>query len=249
MLLSLDNQLALVTGASRGIGHGIAHLLAKQGAMVIGTATSAEGAKTLSQSFKSNGVKGVAKVMNLRDPDTIEQLISDIKAEFGALSILVNNAAVTKDNLFLRMKEQEWFEVIETNLNAVYRLTKACIRDMLKARFGRIINVGSVVGTTGNGGQANYAASKAALIGLSKSIAQEVSSRNITVNVVSPGFIDTDMTRALTEEQRHAIFERIPMQRLGSIAEVANVVAFLASEAAAYITGQTIHVNGGMYMC
>lgn len=248
MIMVLDNKIALVTGASRGIGQGVAHALAKAGACVIGTATTEAGAQKITEKFQENGMNGYGFQLNVLNPHSMENLIEKIKSQWGNINILINNAAVTKDNLFLRMKEEEWSEVIETNLTALFRLTKLCIRDMLKARWGRVINIGSVAGSIGNPGQANYAATKAAIIGFSKSIALEVSSRNITINVVSPGFISTDMTAALTNEQREVIFERIPMQRAGTCEEVAAAVLFLASPHAGYITGQTLHVNGGMYM-
>ena len=242
------NKVALVTGASRGIGQGVALALARTGATVIGTATTQEGADRITDAFKSEGLTGRGILLNVNSQESIDALMKTIKENEGVINILVNNAAITQDNLFLRMKDDEWFQVLETNLSSVYRLSKACIRDMLKARWGRIINIGSVVGTTGNPGQVNYAAAKAGVIGLGKSLALEVGSRDITVNTVSPGFIETDMTNALTEEQREAIFQRIPMQKLGKPEDIAAAVVFLASDAAGYITGQTLHVNGGMYM-
>lgn len=246
--MKLTDKVALVTGASRGIGQEIALALGKEEATVIGTATTEEGATKITDFLKGQGIKGSGMVLNVTDTASIENTFAAIKEKYGMPTILVNNAAITQDNLFLRMKEEEWEKVITTNLTSVFRLTKACMRDMLKARWGRVITIGSVVGSTGNGGQVNYTAAKAGLIGLSKSLAQEVGSRNITVNVVAPGFIDTDMTRDLPEEQRKALFDRIPMQRLGSPADIAGAVLFLASDAASYITGQTLHVNGGMYM-
>jgi 3-oxoacyl-[acyl-carrier protein] reductase len=245
---SLKGQIALVTGASRGIGSAIIQSLGKAGAVVIGTATTQEGADRISQRLQDAGMQGVGFVLNVNEPNTIDDLLAAIKDRYGAISILVNNAAVTQDNLLMRMKDDEWQQVMDTDLTSVFRLTKACIRDMIKARFGRIINIGSVVGTTGNPGQANYCAAKAGVIGLGKAIALEVGSRGITVNTVAPGFISTDMTDVLTDEQREAIFQRIPLQRIGHVDDIASVVAFLASPAAGYITGQTIHVNGGMYM-
>jgi 3-oxoacyl-[acyl-carrier protein] reductase len=245
---SLVGKVALVTGASRGIGQGIALALSHAGAKVIGTATTSEGADRITQTFKDQSVSGAGMVLNLTSPESIEQMMANIKEQFGSVNILINNAAITKDNLFLRMKEEEWLDVIETNLNAIYRLSKACVRDMVKARWGRIINIGSVVGSTGNPGQANYCAAKAGIVGFSKALALEIGSRDITVNTVAPGMVETDMTRALTNEQREAIFQRIPMQKLGTIEDIAAAVAFLASPAAGYITGQTLHVNGGMYM-
>lgn len=244
----LKEKIALVTGASRGIGQGIALALGHENATVIGTATTQEGADRITQSFKDAGIKGAGMMLNVTSKESIEQVMTEIKSHYGAINILVNNAAITQDNIFLRMKDDEWFQVMETNLNSIFRLSKACMRDMLKARWGRIINIGSVVGSTGNPGQANYAAAKAGVIGFSKALALEVGSRDITVNTVSPGFIETDMTKALTDEQREIIFQRIPMQKMGSIEDIASAVVFLASQKAGYITGQTLHVNGGMYM-
>jgi 3-oxoacyl-[acyl-carrier protein] reductase len=244
----LKDKIALVTGASRGIGQGIARALAREGAIVVGTATSEKGADRITQTFQSENREGCGMVLNVTAQGGVEELVAAIKTRYGAVGILVNNAAITKDNLFLRMKEDEWIQVIETNLHSIFRLSKACIRDMLKARWGRIINIGSVVGSTGNPGQANYCASKAGVVGFSKALALEVGSRAITVNTVAPGFVETDMTNALTDEQRDAIFARIPMQRLGTIEDIAAAVIFLASQSAGYITGQTLHVNGGMYM-
>ena len=244
----LQDKIALVTGASRGIGHGIALALAKSGATVIGTATTQEGAQRISEALHSQKLQGEGMVLNVTSQPSIDEVIASIKERYGVINVLVNNAAITADNLFLRMKDDEWFQVIETNLNSVYRLSKICIRDMLKARWGRIINIGSVVGTTGNPGQVNYCAAKAGVVGFSKALALEVGSRDITVNTVAPGFIATDMTNALTEEQRNAIYQRIPMQRIGAVDDIAHAVLFLASPAAGYITGQTLHVNGGMYM-
>lgn len=244
----LKDKVTLVTGASRGIGRGIAISLARAGATVIGTATTSEGADKITQSFQNENVQGHGMVLDVTAPESINELLEAIKQRFGIINILVNNAAITQDNLFLRMKDDEWSSVIDTNLNAVFRLSKACIRDMLKARWGRIINIGSVVGATGNPGQANYCAAKAGVVGFSKALALEVGSRNITINTVSPGFVATDMTNALTDEQRQAIFQRIPMQKIGTIDDIANAVMFLASDYAGYITGQTLHVNGGMYM-
>jgi 3-oxoacyl-[acyl-carrier protein] reductase len=245
---SLKGYVALVTGASRGIGAGIAQAMGREGAVVVGTATTQEGANRITQAFQNLNITGTGMMLNVNSQQSIDDLISAIKDRYGAVNILVNNAAITQDNLFMRMKEEEWLQVLETNLTSVFRLSKSCIRDMIKARWGRIINVGSVVGSTGNPGQANYAAAKAGILGLSKSIALEIGSRGITVNTVSPGFVATDMTNALTEDQRDAIFQRIPMQRLGTVEDIAAAVIFLASPAAGYITGQTLHVNGGMYM-
>lgn len=244
----LRDKVALVTGASRGIGQGISLALAREGANVIGTATTPAGAEQISAAFHKENLTGVGMVLNVTDQASIDKVISDIKTQIGPANILVNNAAVTRDNLFLRMKEDEWLEVIDTDLNAIYRMTKACIRDMFKKHWGRIINIGSVVGSIGNPGQANYCAAKAGIIGLSKSIALEVGSRNITVNTVAPGYVTTDMTNVLTDEQRETIFQRIPMQRIGSIEDIAAAVIFLASPGAGYITGQTLHVSGGMFM-
>jgi len=241
-------KIALVTGASRGIGQAIAQALGRDGAIVIGSATTAEGADKITQAFKEAGIEGAGIVLNVVSQDSINENLSEIKARFGMPQILVNNAAITQDNLLLRMKDEEWNSVIETNLNSIYRVTKACMRDMLKARWGRIVSISSVVGATGNPGQVNYAAAKAGLIGFTKALAQEVGSREITVNAVAPGFIDTDMTRSLPDDQRTALLQRIPMQRLGQPEEIAAAVSFLTSDAAGYITGQTLHVNGGMFM-
>ncbi len=246
--MSHKGKIALVTGASRGIGHAIAVALGREGATVIGTATTAEGADKITHAFKTAGIQGGGAVLNVSMQDSIDTAIAMIKEQYGMPAILVNNAAITQDNLLLRMKEEEWLSVIETNLNSIYRVTKACLRDMLKARWGRIISITSVVGVTGNAGQVNYAAAKAGLIGFTKALAQEVASRDITVNAIAPGFIDTDMTRNLPEEQRNLLLQRIPMQRLGHVDEVAAAVIFLASQVASYITGQTLHVNGGMFM-
>jgi len=248
MLLQLTNKVALVTGASRGIGSAIAQALGRAGATVIGTATTEEGANKIKAMFETNHIQGTGLILNVTSEESIENVLATIKNQYQPINILINNAAITKDNLFLRMKEEEWFSVLDTNLHSIYRLSKACLRDMLKARWGRIINIGSVVGSTGNPGQVNYVAAKAGVVGFSKALALEVGSRDITVNTVSPGFIETDMTNALSEEQRSAIFERIPMQKLGQAQDVASAVLFLASDAAGYITGQTVHVNGGMYM-
>ncbi len=246
--MSHKGKIALVTGASRGIGQAIAHALGQADATVIGTATTAQGAEKITEALKKANIPGAGIVLNVASPESVEHALATIKAQFGMPAILVNNAAITKDNLLLRMKEEEWDNVIETNLNSIYRMTKACLRDMLKARWGRIISIGSVVGSTGNPGQVNYAAAKAGLMGFTKALAQEVGSRAITVNGVAPGFIDTDMTRNLPEDQRNALLQRIPMQRLGHADEIGAAVAFFASESAGYITGQTLHVNGGMYM-
>jgi len=246
--MSLENDIALVTGASRGIGRAIALELGGRGAIVIGTATTESGAQAIDAALAEAGVKGAGRVLNVTDQESIDALMKAIAADFGAPSILVNNAGITRDNLLMRMKDEEWNAVIDTNLNSVFRLSKACLRAMMKARHGRIINIASVVGATGNPGQTNYAAAKAGMIGFAKSLAREVGSRGITVNTVAPGFIDTDMTRALAEEQRAALLDNIPLGRLGAAEDIARAVAFLASPDAAYITGETLHVNGGMHM-
>ena len=244
----LNDQLALVTGATRGIGKAIAIALGKAGATVVGTATKAEGAGQISAYLKAEGLKGHGLVLNVNDSAQVEEALKAVTAEFGDPIILVNNAGITRDTLLLRMKEEDWSAVIDTDLTSVFRLSKACLRGMMKARHGRIINIASVVGATGNPGQANYCAAKAGIIGFTKSLAREVGSRNITVNTVAPGFIDTDMTRALTEEQRGAMLKQIPLDRLGAPEDIAQAVLFLASPGAGYITGETLHVNGGMHM-
>lgn len=245
---SLEGEVALVTGASRGIGQAIALALGNMGATVVGTATSDKGADAISAYFGEQGIKGQGMALNVTDADSISQLLSTATETFGAPGILVNNAGITRDNLLMRMKEDEWQDIIDTNLTSVYRLSKACLRAMTKARKGRIISISSVVGASGNAGQTNYAAAKAGLIGFTKSLAREVGARGITVNAVAPGFIDTDMTRALPDAQREALLTGIPLNRLGQPEEIAAAVAFLASPGAAYITGETLHVNGGMYM-
>ena len=243
-MISLQGKIALVTGASRGIGKAIASQLKALGATVIGTATSAKGADNIGEYLgEGNGL-----VLNVTDNDSITEMFTTIKEKHGVIDILVNNAGITRDNIFMRMKDDEWQDIIETNLSSVFKLSKAVMRPMMKNRHGRIINIGSVVGTMGNAGQVNYATSKAGLLGFTKSLAREVASRGITVNTVAPGFIDTDMTQDLTDEQKEAIFSQVPANRLGKPEEIATTVAFLASDAAAYITGETIHVNGGMYM-
>ena len=244
----LDGKVALVTGATRGIGRAIALELGKAGATVVGTATSPAGAETISKALTEAGIKGTGVTLNVTDAAQIDAVLADISQRFGDIGILVNNAGITRDNLLLRMKDAEWDDTLATNLKAVFRLSKAVLRGMMKARAGRIINIGSVVGATGNAGQANYAAAKAGLIGFSKSLAREIGSRNITVNCVAPGFIDTDMTRSLTDDQRKTLLGQIPLGRLGEAADVAAAVVFLASPGAAYITGATLHVNGGMHM-
>lgn len=244
-MAGLAGKVALVTGASRGIGKAIAQRLVADGATVVGTATSEAGANAISEYLADNG-QGM--LLNVAEPGSIETLLEQIKERFGDVDILINNAGITRDNLLLRMKDDEWQSIMDTNLTSIFKLSKAVLRGMMKKRNGRIINVGSVVGSTGNAGQANYAAAKAGVIGFSKSMAREVASRGITVNVVAPGFIDTDMTKALSDEQREVIFKDIPANRLGDPQEIAHTVSFLASEGSAYITGETIHVNGGMYM-
>ena len=242
----LQGEIVLVTGASRGIGAAIADTLAANGAKVIGTATSETGAQAIGERLAARG--GAGRVLDVTDAAAVEKLTDAIAREFGAISILVNNAGITRDQLLMRMKDEDWQAVIDTNLSSVYRTSKAVMRGMMKARKGRIISIASVVGVTGNPGQANYAAAKAGLIAFSKSIAREIGSRGITVNVVAPGFIDTDMTRSLTEDQRNALLPNIALGRLGAADDIAQAVLFLASPAAAYITGETLHVNGGMYM-
>jgi 3-oxoacyl-[acyl-carrier protein] reductase len=243
-----STDVALVTGASRGIGQAIAAALAATGATVVGTATTAEGAAAISAMFKERGLNGRGAVYNAADAKGAEQLVADLEAHEGLPTILVNNAAVTRDGLMLRMKDDDWNQVIDINLSAVFRLTKLCVKRMLKERRGRIINITSVIGAIGNAGQLNYAAAKAGLIGFTRSLARELASRNITVNAVAPGFIETDMTRALPEQQRSAYLAQIPLGRFGSTEDVANTVIFLAGNQASYLTGQTLHLNGGMYM-
>nr|WP_299581233.1 3-oxoacyl-ACP reductase FabG [uncultured Microbulbifer sp.] len=246
--MSLEGKVALVTGASRGIGAAIADMLGGQGATVIGTATSEGGAEKISARFADKGIRGAGMVLDVTSKESIAEVHAAIKTNFSVPTILINNAGITKDNLLMRMKDDEWDSVVETNLSAVYRMTKACLRDMTKARWGRIINISSVVGSMGNAGQSNYAATKAGVAGFARSLAAEIGSRGITVNTVAPGFIDTDMTKVLPEAQREALLDRIPLGRLGRPEEIASVVAFLASDAGAYVTGETIQVNGGMYM-
>lgn len=246
--MSLEGKIALVTGATRGIGKAIARALAEQGAQVVGTATSAAGAESISDDFKSAGLNGFGIVMDVSDPESIEQGLKQISEQAGVLAILVNNAGITRDNLLMRLKDDDWSAVIETNLASVYRTSKAVLRGMAKARWGRIINISSVVAGMGNAGQSNYCAAKAGVEGFTRSLAKEMSNRGITANCVAPGFIDTDMTKKLSDKQREAMKEVIPAGRLGEPEEVAAVVAFLASDVAGYVTGETIHVNGGMYM-
>ncbi|KOE80520.1 MULTISPECIES: 3-oxoacyl-ACP reductase FabG [Vibrio] len=243
--MNLEGKIALVTGASRGIGRAIAELLVERGATVIGTATSESGAAAISDYL---GDKGKGLALNVTDVESIESVLKAINEEFGALDILVNNAGITRDNLLMRMKDDEWTDILDTNLTSIFRLSKAVLRGMMKKRNGRIINVGSVVGTMGNAGQTNYAAAKAGVIGFTKSMAREVASRGVTVNTVAPGFIETDMTKALNDDQRAATLAQVPSGRLGDPREIASAVVFLASPEAAYITGETLHVNGGMYM-
>jgi 3-oxoacyl-[acyl-carrier protein] reductase len=247
-MTNLQGKTALVTGASRGIGRVIALTLAKKGAYVVGTATTEEGAEAITSFLRQEQLAGDGRMLDVTAKEGIETLISQLSAEQKLPDILVNNAGITSDSLLLRMEDNDWYKVIETNLNAIFRLSKACIKSMFRQRRGRIISIGSIVGASGNSGQANYTAAKAGVVGFSKSLAQEVASRGITVNVVAPGFIDTDMTNALPELVKEEMLKRIPMKRLGRAEDVAEIVAFLASDSANYITGQTIHVNGGMYM-
>lgn len=245
---SLESQVALVTGASRGIGAAIADTLGAAGATVIGTATSTGGADAITERFAAAGVSGRGAVLDIADREAATALIKDIAGQEGAVTLLVNNAGITRDNLLLRMKDAEWDDVINTNLSGLFHLSKTCLRGMMKAQTGRVINIASVVGVMGNAGQANYAAAKAGIIGFSKSMAREVGSRGITVNVIAPGFIQTDMTESLGEEQRAALIQQVPLSRLGEPDDIASAVLFLASAAGGYITGETLHVNGGMYM-
>lgn len=246
--MSILDRIALVTGASRGIGAAIADALGLAGAIVVGTATTTEGAERISARFAEQGIRGRGIALDVTDAAAVARVVQQVEDEFGPPLILVNNAGITRDNLLLRMKEEEWHDVVETNLGAVYRLSKACARGMTRARWGRIINISSVVGSMGNAGQANYAATKAGVAGFGRALAKELGSRNITVNTVAPGFIDTDMTRVLPEANREAMLASIPLGRLGQPEEIAAVVVFLAGEGGAYITGETIQVNGGMYM-
>lgn len=244
--MNLENEVALVTGASRGIGKAIAETLAAAGATVIGTATSEGGAEKITEYLSAKGGKGMC--LNVADDASIKDVTKAISGEFGAISILVNNAGITRDNLLMMMKDDQWNDIIQTNLTSIFKMSKSVVRPMMKARKGRIINIASVVGLTGNPGQTNYSAAKAGILGFSKSLAREIGSRHITVNTVAPGFIDTDMTRDLPEEQREALISQIPLNKLGDPQDIANAVAFLASPEASYITGETINVNGGMYM-
>ena len=246
--MSLENEIVLVTGASRGIGAAIADKLAEAGAVVIGTATSEKGADAISERMQAAGQKGKGMVLNVSEQGSIDALMETITSEFGNPTVLVNNAGITRDNLLMRMKDDEWESIINTNLSSVFRLSKAVLRGMMKARKGRVINISSVVGAMGNAGQTNYAAAKAGIHGFTRSMAREVGSRGITVNSVAPGFIETDMTKELPEAQRKALEENIPLQKLGQPEDIANAVLFLAGESGRYITGETLHVNGGMYM-
>ncbi|WP_198265598.1 3-oxoacyl-ACP reductase FabG [sulfur-oxidizing endosymbiont of Gigantopelta aegis] len=246
--MTMENEVALISGASRGIGKAIALKLASKGAIVIGTATSEKGAQAISDYLQENGVKGQGMVLNVTDQSSIDAVLSAMKDNYAMPSILVNNAGITRDNLMMRMKDEEWDDIIQTNLTSIFKLSRACLRAMMKARKGRIISIASVVGLTGNAGQANYAAAKAGIFGFTKSLAREIGSRGITVNAVAPGFIDTDMTRNLPEEAKAALLKQIPLNRLGEADEIASAVGFLASDEATYITGETINVNGGMYM-
>jgi len=244
----LTGQVALVTGASRGIGKAIALALGNAGAFVVGTATSESGAAQISAYMKEAGIQGEGRMLDVRNSEDVSLLVDAVSEQHGVITLLVNNAGITRDNLLMRMKDDEWDDIINTNLSSVYRVSKACLRGMMKARAGRIINIASVVGSMGNAGQTNYAAAKAGIMGFSRSLAREVGSRNITVNTVAPGFIDTDMTRALSEDQRAQLVREIPLGRMGEAEDIAATVVFLASSAAGYISGQTLHVNGGMYM-
>ena len=246
--MMLEGKVTLVTGASRGIGKAVALELAKHGAIVVGTATSAAGAESIKQELAGAGFQGRGAVMNVNDPHEVESAVAESQKQFGDIAILVNNAGITRDNLLLRMKDEEWDDIMATDLKSVYRLSRLVLRAMVKARYGKIINITSVIGVIGNAGQTNYAAAKAGVIGFSKSLAREVGSRNITVNCVAPGFIDTDMTRALKDEQRAALVKMLPLGRLGRPEDVASAVLFLASPGADYMTGCTLHVNGGMHM-
>ena len=244
----LNDKIVLVTGASRGIGRSIAETLGQSGATIIGTATSDGGAAAISDYLSDMGIKGSGKKLDVSDPDSVTSVLKEITTEYGTIEVLVNNAGITRDNLLMRMKDDEWDDIINTNLSSIFRLSKACLRGMMKARSGRIISIASVVGATGNAGQCNYAAAKAGIVGFSKSLAREVGSRGITVNVVAPGFIDTDMTKALSDDQRSAMASTIPLGELGQPKDIANAVLFLASEMGNYVTGETLHINGGMHM-
>jgi 3-oxoacyl-[acyl-carrier protein] reductase len=243
----IKNKVALVTGASRGIGRAIALHLAKQGMVVIGTATTQQNAEGISLYLQEDKLNGCGKILNISDAIAVKTLIEEINTVYGAPTVLVNNAGITRDNLVLRMKDEEWLDVVNTNLNGTFYVIRACLKEMMKARWGRIINISSVVGSTGNPGQVNYSATKGAIDAMTKSLAQEVATRNITVNAVAPGFIKTDMTSVLNEKQQEMILGKIPMGRIGEASEIASLVGFLASDAASYVSGQIIHVNGGMY--
>jgi len=247
-MFDLSDKVCLVTGATRGIGKAIALQLGAQGAVVVGTATSDNGAQSISDYLQEHNIKGRGATLNVTEADAVDALVKEISTQYGAISVLVNNAGITRDNIMLRMKEQEWDDIMDTNLKSVYRLSKAVLRGMTKARNGRIINITSVVGVSGNAGQANYAAAKAGVIGFSKSLAQEIASRGITVNSVAPGFINTDMTKSLSDDQIANLTGNIPSGRLGEADDIAHAVVFLASEESSYVTGTTMHVNGGMYM-
>ena len=246
--MSLEGKIALVTGGTRGIGRAIALRLGAQGATVIATATSEKGAQTISDFLKEANIAGAGMVLNVTDAASIETVVSDTESQFGAPTIIVNNAGITRDNLLIRMKDDEWNDIIETNLTPIYKLSKRCLRAMTKARWGRIITITSVVGVMGNAGQTNYAAAKAGVIGFSKSLAREVGARGVTVNTVAPGFIDTDMTSSLSDDHKNILLQQVPVKRLGEPEEIAAAVSFLASQDAGYVTGETLHVNGGMYM-
>ena len=246
--MSFDGKIVLVTGATRGIGRAIALRLGSEGATIVGTATSEAGAKSITEYLREANIAGSGMVLNVTDPDSIEAVVAETESIYGAPSILVNNAGITRDNLLIRMKDDEWDDIISTNLTPIYKLSKRCLRAMTKARSGRIITITSVVGVMGNAGQTNYAAAKAGVIGFSKSLAREVGARGITVNAVAPGFIDTDMTSSLADEHKTVLLSQVPIKRLGTPEEIAGAVSYLASDDAAYITGETIHVNGGMYM-
>lgn len=246
--MSIEGKVALVTGASRGIGAAIADALGAAGAIVVGTATSESGAQKISARLAEKGIRGEGMMLNVTDTDSVVSVLKAIEDKYGAVLILVNNAGITKDNILMRMKDDEWFDVIDTNLNAIYRLARNAVRGMSKAKWGRIINISSVVGSMGNAGQSNYAATKAGVGGFARALAKELGSRNITVNTIAPGFIDTDMTKELAEEHRKLMLSQVPLARLGQPEEIASVVTFLAGEGGGYITGETIHVNGGMYM-
>ncbi len=247
-MINIDGLVCLVTGASRGLGAAIANQLGEMGGIVIGTATSTTGADAISERFAAKGFSGAGMVLNVTDDDSVADVLKAVNEQFGAVGVLVNNAGITRDALLMRMKDEDWDAILDTNLKSTFRMSKACLRGMMKARFGRIVNISSIVGITGNPGQTNYAAAKAGMIGFSRSMAQEVASRNITVNVVAPGFIKSDMTDGLNEDQKQVLMQKIPMARLGSPEDIAGAVAFLVSPYADYITGTVINVNGGMYM-